>query len=134
MSLDVSQSKVLQGGCHCGAVRFQVKVHSPKAIRCNCSICKQKGFLHYIVPPGDFELLQGQDSLTEYRFNTQTAQHLFCRVCGIHAFYRPRSHPHQWDVNLNCLDQASEQGFLHQFSIQNFNGQMWEENVEAIQK
>lgn len=131
-----------QGGCHCGAVRFQVTVKKregvadprPLAIACNCSICNKKGFLHYIVPPEDFTILQGQSELTEYRFNTQTAQHLFCKHCGIHGFYHPRSHPHHWDINLNCLDEAIEPDFLSQFKIQPFDGQAWEENIQTLRQ
>ena len=123
---------VMEGGCHCGIVRFKVRVRHHNAIRCNCSICQKKGFLHYIVPPEDFEILQGEESLTEYRFNTHIAQHLFCKVCGVHAFYRPRSHPHQWDINLNCLDQAREHDGLQQFAIQDFDGQSWEDNIESL--
>ena len=126
------ENKILQGGCHCGAVRFQVMMRTNKAIDCNCSICNKKGFLHYIVPPEDFELLQGQDALSEYRFNTKTARHLFCKYCGIHSLYRPRSHPNHWDINLHCLDQATEKDFFKTFSIQKFNGQFWEENINSI--
>ncbi len=79
-----------EGGCHCGAVRFRVMVDQHKADDCNCSICRKKGFLHLIVPPEQFTLLQGADVLTTYNFNTGVAQHTFCRICGIHAFYRPR--------------------------------------------
>jgi hypothetical protein len=35
---------------------------------CNCSICSKTGFLHLIVPHGDFTLLSGRESLTSYRF------------------------------------------------------------------
>lgn len=118
------------GGCHCGAVRFWVIIRQWQAISCNCSICTKKGFLHYIVPPSDFQLLQGGEDLSSYRFNTGIAQHLFCRRCGIHSFYHPRSHPDHVDVNLNCLDDS----VLHQkFEVQAFEGQAWEDNIATIQ-
>ena len=123
-----------QGSCHCGAVTFEVVVRKREAVVCNCSICRKKGFLHYIVPPEDFTLLQGESSLTDYRFNTKTAQHLFCKHCGIHAFYRPRSHPDHWDINLNCLDAALEPNFLKQFQIQDFDGQAWEDNIHTLRQ
>lgn len=124
----MAQPTTYQGGCHCGAVRFQVVVDKPEAIDCNCSICRKKGFLHLIVPPDRFTLLQGEDSLTTYTFNTHTAKHLFCRVCGIHAFYRPRSHPQDFDVNVHCLDGD----VVDQFQIVPFDGQNWEENIQTI--
>ena len=65
------------------------------------------GFLHLIVPASRFRLLQGAESLTEYRFNTGTARHRFCKVCGIKVFYIPRSHPDGIDVNVRCLDPAT---------------------------
>lgn len=96
----------VQGGCHCGAVRFEADV--PRAVRllaCNCSMCAKTGFLHMIVPHGDFRLLSGGDRLSSYRFGTGAAEHLFCNICGIRSFYQPRSHPDSWSVDFRCLDQ-----------------------------
>lgn len=124
----VNQSITYEGGCHCGAVRFQVIIDKYEAIDCNCSICRKKGFLHLIVPPENFTLLRGEDNLTIYTFNTNTAQHIFCCHCGIHSFYRPRSHPNSFDVNVRCLDGD----VLSQFQIIPFDGANWEENVNQI--
>ncbi|HSQ02589.1 MAG TPA: GFA family protein, partial [Burkholderiales bacterium] len=92
--------KTYEGSCHCGRVRFRVTAELTSASECNCSICTKKGFLHLIVPPDRFELLSGKEELATYQFNTRTAQHTFCRHCGIHAFYVPRSDPDKIDVNV----------------------------------
>ena len=65
------------------------------------------GFLHLIVPAERFRLLRGAESLVEYTFNTGIAKHRFCKVCGVKAFYVPRSHPHGVDINVRCLDGAT---------------------------
>ena len=111
------------GGCHCRAVRFEVEV--PAAVElldCNCSICSATGFLHLIVPHGDFRLLSGDESLTSYRFGTGAANHLFCSICGIKSFYQPRSHPEAWSVNWNALDQEPRPVA----TVRPFDGRNWE--------
>lgn len=120
--------EALDGGCHCGAVRFRVKVEDLEASDCNCSICTKKGMLHLIVPPERFELLRGADALASYSFNTGVAKHRFCRICGMHPFYTPRSHPDQVDVNIRCLDGDA----WRRFAIRAFDGKNWEANVESI--
>lgn len=115
------------GGCHCGAVRFKVRLRRLEALQCNCSICAMKGFINVIVAPEDFVLLEGQDILATYRFNTKVAEHRFCQRCGVHPFSRPRSHPGSYDVNARCLDDGFE--FLQ---ITPFDGQNWEANVASI--
>lgn len=122
------EPRIYQGGCHCGAVRFQVLVDRFKVQDCNCSICRKKGFLHLIVPPENFTLLRGENVLTTYTFNTQIAKHKFCSICGIHAFYRPRSHPEMIDVNIRALDIET----MAQFEIEPFDGKNWEANVDNI--
>lgn len=117
-----------EGGCQGGKVRFRVTVNRHQALDCNCSICRKKGFLHLIVPPEQFTLLGGADRLTSYGFNTHTARHTFCRICGIHPFYHPRSHPHGIDVNIRCLDGEA----LSRFESQFFDGANWEENIAKI--
>ena len=112
----------VQGGCHCGAVRFEAEVPKPplRAFDCNCSVCRMTGFLHVIVPHERFELFISRDALTSYRFGTGAAEHLFCRHCGVKSFYQPRSHPDAWSVNANCLDKPIE------LAIELFDGQNWE--------
>jgi hypothetical protein len=113
----------MQGGCHCGRVRFQVTADLNRVTYCNCSICAKKGFLHLIVPPEQFELLSGKDDLTTYEFNTRTAKHMFCKTCGIHPFYVSRSDPDKIDVNVCCIDDID----LSTLSIKTFDGQNWEQ-------
>ena len=97
-----------RGGCHCGAVTFEVEAPARITVsECQCSICRMSGFLHLIVPRARFHLLSGADVLSEYRFNTGTARHLFCRRCGVKSFYVPRSNPDGYSVNLRCLDRAN---------------------------
>ena len=90
---------------------------------CNCSLCGKKGFLHLIVPPEQFECLSGRDELTTYRFGTRTAQHTFCKACGVHPFYVPRSDPDKIDVNVRCLDGFDSLRSL----LKPFDGRHWEE-------
>ena len=78
------------------------------------------GFVHILVPHERFDLLAGRDDLTSYRFGTGTAEHLFCRHCGIKSFDQPRSHPEAWSVNANCLDQPVA------LSIEPFDGRNWQ--------
>jgi hypothetical protein len=117
----------LSGGCHCGAVRFRVRARQQVALDCNCSICRKKGFLHLIIEPEDFVIERGEDALASYRFNTRVAEHRFCKTCGIHPFYTPRSHPDKIDVNLRCIDAPP-----NRVRIERFDGKNWEDNVEAI--
>ena len=113
----------LSGGCHCGAVRFEIEVPSRiVAHECNCSICRRGGYLHVIVPASRFRLVAGADDLTHYRFNTGVADHQFCRTCGIKSFYVPRSNPDSYSINLNCLDR----GAFAEIRVEPFDGEHWE--------
>jgi hypothetical protein len=111
------------GGCHCGAVRFEVALpDAVEAQSCNCSICQMTGFIHVIVPRSRFKLVSGEDDLASYRFNTGTAEHLFCRRCGVKSFYRPRSNPDGWSVNARCLDDPD----AVRLDLSAFDGRDWE--------
>jgi hypothetical protein len=118
--------QTMEGGCHCGRIRFRVTGDLAQTTICNCSICSKKGFLHLIVPPEQFDLLSGADDLATYQFNTNTARHTFCRVCGIHAFYVPRSDPDKIDVNVRCLDSVD----LASLTPKSFDGRNWEASMQ----
>ena len=118
-----------EGGCHCGAVRFEVSL--PGAIEvedCNCSICAKSGNIHVIVPASRFRLIQGEDHLTLYTFNTGVAQHLFCQTCGIKSYYVPRSNPDGIAVTWRCLDDWQTLEVM----INRFDGENWEANAGKL--
>jgi hypothetical protein len=84
---------------------------------CNCSICRMSGYLHLIVPRSRFRLLRGAEQLSEYKFNTGTARHLFCSRCGVKSFYVPRSNPDGYSVNVRCLNPET----VEQVEVQLFD-------------
>jgi hypothetical protein len=117
------------GGCHCGTVRFEAALPAAvEAQACNCSICARTGFIHIILPESRFRLLAGEDRLTTYTFNTGTARHLFCSVCGVKSFYRPRSNPDGWSVNARCLDDTE----AVTLTVTPFDGRDWERHAADL--
>lgn len=128
----MTQHVLHHGGCHCGRVRFEVSAPARiEALDCNCSICARSGFLHLIVEQSAFRLLQGEADLSEYRWGTGAARHLFCRHCGVKSYYVPRSHPDGIDVNVRCLDPES----IVELVIVPFDGRgAWDSSVAALER
>ncbi|MBL4855054.1 MAG: GFA family protein [Robiginitomaculum sp.] len=120
-----------KGGCHCGAVTFEVRAPVNAILTaCNCSICNMTGFLHLIVPAEDFRLLTGADNITTYTFNTHAAKHTFCQTCGVKPFYTPRSHPDGISVNFRCVEQSR----FETVTSEDFDGRNWEDNIAELRK
>ena len=127
--MSAAERIVHRGGCHCGAVRYEVEAPARiVAHACNCSICEMNGFVHLIVPSSGFRLLTGEEALVEYRFNTGVARHLFCRRCGVESFYVPRSNPDGFSVNVRCLDEDPRR----QVTVEPFDGRNWEAHAQAL--
>ncbi|SEQ87605.1 Uncharacterized conserved protein [Faunimonas pinastri] len=106
MNYDIDQ---IEGACHCGAVRFRVKLTDGlhTARRCTCSYCRMRGAVAVSAAVGDLEILQGADALTLYEFNTHVAKHYFCSRCGIYTHHKRRSDPNLFGVNVACLSGIS---------------------------
>ena len=93
--------------CHCGSIEAEVNISEKgfeKVMRCNCSICKRKGYIIGVIGPDDFKIIRGEENLTLYKFKTETAQHYFCKICGIHTHNRPRINPKIFGINIACID------------------------------
>ncbi len=121
---------LIEGGCHCGLVRFEAEVPEGAVdiLDCNCSMCSMTGYLHLIVPETKFRLIDGQRETTTYRFGSGKARHIFCAQCGIKSFYRPRSHPDGISINLRCVDE----GHGLDVRIVPFEGRDWEKGKASL--
>jgi hypothetical protein len=106
LNLDLQET---DGACHCGAVRFHVRLSDGlrSARRCTCSMCRMRGAVAVSAEVADLVVTQGEDLLTAYRFNTRTATHYFCSCCGIYTHHQRRSNPGQFGVNVACLEGIS---------------------------
>lgn len=94
------------GTCHCGAVVFQVELVNDleNLRRCNCSLCMRKGAVMADVPLDKLTILAGADKLTLYQWNTRTAKHYFCSICGIYTHHQRRSDPTRFGFNVGCIE------------------------------
>ena len=91
------------GGCHCGAVKYEVETRLARIIHCNCSHCDAKGLLLDFVDKDKFKLLSGADEQTEYLFNKKTIRHFFCKHCGVQSYAEGVTFP-KVAINVRCLD------------------------------
>ncbi len=108
MMLDENIDEI-DGACHCGTVRFHVKLADGlrSARRCTCSYCRMRGAIAVSANLDDIRITSGEEALTLYQFNTKTAKHYFCSVCGIYTHHQRRSNPQQYGVNVACLEGIS---------------------------
>jgi hypothetical protein len=106
MNKDITE---IEGSCHCGAVRFHVRLarglHSAR--RCDCSYCRMRGAVVVSAKLEDFQITAGAQMLTLYQFHTRTAKHYFCSRCGIYTHHQRRSNPDQYGINAACLEGIS---------------------------
>ncbi|MFI8619166.1 GFA family protein [Acidovorax sp. NPDC077693] len=92
------------GACHCGKVSFRFKSEVKEIIRCDCSLCMKRNALMVTVPRADFEIVEGQDALILYTWNSEVARHYFCGFCGIYLYHRRRTNPEFLSINACCVE------------------------------
>ena len=94
------------GSCHCGAVNFEVDADLSKGVVCDCTICKRKGAVMVLIDKEALTITSGEESLSSYQFNTNIANHFFCKTCGIYTHHK-RRRDDGFGVNTGCLDKFS---------------------------
>ena len=91
--------------CHCGKIKIEVNVKDlGKLQRCNCSIFKKKGSIMAAIDLKNLKILEGEENLSMYQFNTNVAKHYFCKICGIYTHHQRRSNPNEFAINVGCID------------------------------
>lgn len=106
---DREQTEEIDGACHCGAVRFRAQLTDGlrSARRCTCSYCGMRGAIAVSAALGGIDILEGEEMLRVYQFNSGTAKHYFCATCGIYTHHQRRSNPNEYGVNAACLEGVS---------------------------
>ena len=93
--------------CHCKRVEIELNLENgvEELVRCNCSLCKRRGYIMAKIKLENLKIKKGQDQLTVYKFGKKhLAEHFFCKNCGIYTHHNPRSNPAMTGFNLGCID------------------------------
>ncbi|MDG1169487.1 MAG: GFA family protein [Sulfitobacter sp.] len=94
--------------CHCGAVSLTATLpHGlSTAGRCTCSFCARRQAAAVTATTASLKITKGADNLSLYTWGTGTAQHYFCKTCGIYTHHQRRIDPSQCGINLGCIEGA----------------------------
>ena len=104
--------------CHCGGVEAEIEIPETgieKLMRCNCTLCKRKGYIIGVLGENDFTLTKGKELLKLYQYYTNTAKHFFCSICGIHTHNNPRINPKIFGVNVKKINMIISKGKTKRF-------------------
>ena len=100
----MAKIKILK--CHCGSVELELTLPNgfENLRKCNCSICSKKNTVVALVSINNLKVVKGETELREYTFNTHTAKHYFCSICGIYTHHQRRSVPSEYGFNIACVE------------------------------
>ena len=105
--------------CHCGSVELELML--PNGLenlrRCNCSICSRRNAVVASVAIDNLKVVKGSAELKEYTFNTHTAKHYFCSICGIYTHHQRRSVPSEYGFNIACVEGIKIEDYLNMNSV-----------------
>ena len=102
----VIMAKIAILKCHCCSVELELTLPNgfENLRKCNCSICSKRNAVVASVSINNLKVVKGETELREYTFNTHTAKHYFCSICGIYTHHQRRSVPSEYGFNIACVE------------------------------
>jgi hypothetical protein len=73
---------MIEGSCHCGAVRFELTQTPESLTACTCSVCRRLGALWAYADASEVRLLCAPDATIGYAWGDKTLAFHSCRTCG----------------------------------------------------
>lgn len=98
-----------QGGCQCGALRYQINAPLEDIAHCHCSVCRRStgGILTtwVTVSHETFHWLSGTPKAFK---SSASCTRYFCADCGAHLALFTSLSPHTLDVTVATLDEPEK--------------------------
>ena len=88
--MSTEQMAKRNGGCLCGAVRYEINGSLPKVVYCHCEQCRKTSG-HYVAATAvDIDdLNMTEDAGLTWYESSKTAKRGFCKICGSSIFWAP---------------------------------------------
>ena len=105
-------SEPFQGGCACGAIRYECRAQPVASFNCHCRACQQftgSAFISGMLMPGTaFALLSGEPTYyTSQSDQGESISRGFCATCGSPVVTRFERMPDMVAVPAASLDDPS---------------------------
>ena len=52
----------------------------------------------------ELSIIEGEEKLSLYQWNTKIAKHYFCSHCGIYTHHQRRAAPDEYGFNVACIE------------------------------
>jgi hypothetical protein len=120
MTDTTARPPLLEGACHCGAVRLRLPAAPEKATSCNCSLCRRLGGLWVYYEFGTVEVTGHPGETQEYVWGDKTLRTVRCRHCGCATHWEPLNPEAgaKHGVNLLNFDPA----LVKSVTVRHFDG------------
>ena len=97
---------MIEGSCHCGALRWRTGTRPAHLTRCTCSACRRSGALWGEVDPADTHI-PDSDAARSYLTGDRTLAFVFCANCGNLSHWRSLpGHGDRLKLNFRLADPA----------------------------
>ncbi|AEH78586.1 hypothetical protein SM11_chr1310 [Sinorhizobium meliloti SM11] len=105
---------MIEGHCHCRAVRVAVPVRPETLGDCNCSLCSRLGTLWGYYPSSEVSITDPEKKLVGYVQGDRTLTMHHCGVCGCITHWSPvgRSSP-RMGVNTRVFERSVWEDIPH---------------------
>ena len=85
-------SETLQGGCHCGDIRYEIDPSNAKTVICHCTGCQKQSAsafgLVLLMPSSQLTLIQGSPKQWTRTTDSGNIQDTFlCGTCGTRVWH-----------------------------------------------
>ncbi len=117
---ETSDTVMLQGSCHCGAVSLTLPSMPETAIKCNCSLCRRLGGLWAYYPFGTVQIKGHPEHTVDYVCGDKTLRTIRCNKCGCVTHWEPIDGESgaRHGVNLNNFDRRLQESV----KVRHFDG------------
>lgn len=99
---------LLQGGCFCGAIRFDIEAPEKYACICYCQSCQRAAGAPSVAwatyKKDTLEIRRGS---IHWHHSSPDVTRGLCSVCGTCISYENEKRPGEIDLSLNALDDPS---------------------------
>ncbi|HST36080.1 MAG TPA: GFA family protein [Allosphingosinicella sp.] len=123
---------MLEGGCHCGAIRYRVQDNPIYHALCHCTDCRRAtgapAVSWALFRNENFEVLQGE---AKAYASSENARRHYCAACGTSLFYTNEIvFPNMTDIQSATLDDPG--ALPLQIHVQTAERVAWMRGIDAL--